>query len=74
MIPVKNGLDPQKYGGFDSPIVAYTVLFTHEKGKKPLIKQEILGITIMEKQGLNKILFFFRGERLPTASCINEIA
>ena len=50
-------MDPQKYGGFDSPIVAYTVLFTHEK-VKPLIKQEILGITIMEKQGLNKILFF----------------
>ena len=28
------------------------------KKVKPLIKQEILGITIMEKQGLNKILFF----------------
>lgn len=59
LIPVKNGLDPQKYGGFDSPIVAYTVLFTHEKGKKPLIKQEILGITIMEKTRFeqNPILF-----------------
>ncbi|EGO6530867.1 type II CRISPR RNA-guided endonuclease Cas9 [Enterococcus sp. GC34] len=59
LIPVKNGLDPQKYGGFDSPVVAYTVLFTHEKGKKPLIKQEILGITIMEKTRFeqNPILF-----------------
>lgn len=55
-------LDPKKYGGFDSPIVAYSVLVVADikKGKAQKLKTvtELLGITIMER---------FRFEKNPSA-------
>ncbi|WP_167629302.1 type II CRISPR RNA-guided endonuclease Cas9 [Listeria valentina] len=54
LIPRKNEWDTTKYGGFDSPIVAYSILFTHEKGKSRKVTQEILGITIMERTAFEK--------------------
>ena len=46
--------DTKKYGGFDSPIVAYSVLVMaeREKGKSKKLKpvKELVGITIMEKE------------------------
>lgn len=46
--------DTKKYGGFDSPIVAYYVLVMaeREKGKSKKLKpvKELVGITIMEKE------------------------
>ena len=46
--------DTKKYGGFDSPIVAYSVLVMaeREEGKSKKLKpvKELVGITIMEKE------------------------
>lgn len=50
LIERKRGWDTQKYGGFDSPNIAYTIVITHEKGKNKKIAQTILGITIMEQK------------------------
>ncbi|RRA66739.1 type II CRISPR RNA-guided endonuclease Cas9 [Streptococcus agalactiae] len=51
-------LDPKKYGGFDSPIVAYSVLVVADikKGKAQKLKTvtELLGITIMERSRFEK--------------------
>ena len=48
----------KKYGGFDSPIVAYSVLVMaeREKGKSKKLKpvKELVGITIMEKESFEK--------------------
>lgn len=58
--------DTKKYGGFDSPIVAYSVLVMaeREKGKSKKLKpvKELVGITIMEKESFenNKIDFLER--------------
>lgn len=50
--------DTKKYGGFDSPIVAYSVLVMaeREKGKSKKLKpvKELIGITIMEKESFEK--------------------
>lgn len=50
--------DTKKYGGFDSPIVAYSVLVMaeREKGKSKKLKpvKELVGITIMEKESFEK--------------------
>ena len=50
--------DTKKYGGFDSPIVAYSVLVMaeREKGKSKKLKpvKEVVGITIMEKESFEK--------------------
>lgn len=50
--------DTKKYGGFDSPIVAYSVLVMAErdKGKSKKLKpvKELIGITIMEKESFEK--------------------
>lgn len=58
--------DTKKYGGFDSPIVAYSVfvMAEREKGKSKKLKpvKELVGITIMEKESFekNKIDFLER--------------
>lgn len=50
--------NPQKYGGFDSPVVAYSILVFAdvEKGKSKKLRkvQDIVGITIMEKKRFEK--------------------
>ncbi|MFD0844893.1 type II CRISPR RNA-guided endonuclease Cas9 [Streptococcus saliviloxodontae] len=55
-------LDTKKYGGFDSPVGAYSVLFVADikKGKTQKLKttKDIIGITIMERE---------RFERNPSA-------
>ncbi|MGO3728827.1 MAG: type II CRISPR RNA-guided endonuclease Cas9, partial [Enterococcus viikkiensis] len=50
LIERKSGWDPKKYGGFDSPNIAYSVVITYERGKKRKRVQEIVGITIMERK------------------------
>lgn len=58
--------DTKKYGGFDSPIVAYSVfvMAEREKGKSKKLKpvKDLVGITIMEKESFekNKIDFLER--------------
>ncbi|WP_283309434.1 type II CRISPR RNA-guided endonuclease Cas9, partial [Streptococcus dysgalactiae] len=58
LIPRKKGWDPKKYGGFDSPTVAYSVLVVAkvEKGKSKKLKsvKELVGITIMERSSFEK--------------------
>lgn len=49
LIPRKKDWDPKKYGGFDSPNTAYSIIFTHEKGKKRKEVKDIIGITIMDQ-------------------------
>lgn len=49
LIPRKSALDPFKYGGYGTPLVAYTVLFTYEKGKQKKVAKGIEGITVMEQ-------------------------
>lgn len=49
LIARKNGLDTSKYGGVDSPTVAYSIVLSHEKGKKAKVATGITGITIMER-------------------------
>nr|WNH14506.1 type II CRISPR RNA-guided endonuclease Cas9 [Streptococcus anginosus] len=50
--------NPQKYGGFDSLVVAYSILVFAdvEKGKSKKLRkvQDIVGITIMEKKRFEK--------------------
>lgn len=50
--------DTKKYGGFDSPIVAYSILVVAdiEKGKTKKLKRvkELAGITIMERAAFEK--------------------
>ena len=48
-IPMKNNLDPAKYGGFKSPTIAYSIIFEYKKGKKEELTTELLGISIMNK-------------------------
>ena len=49
LIQRKNGWDVSKYGGFGSPMVAYSVAFIYEKGKARKKAKAIEGITIMEQ-------------------------
>lgn len=50
--------NPKKYGGFDSPVVAYSILVFAdvEKGKSKKLRkvQDMVGITIMEKKRFEK--------------------
>lgn len=63
LIPRKNNWDTRKYGGFDSPTVAYSVLVIAkmEKGKAKVLKpvKEMVGITIMERTAFeeNPVVF-----------------
>ncbi|MGT2866865.1 type II CRISPR RNA-guided endonuclease Cas9 [Streptococcus fryi] len=58
LIARKSGLSPQQYGGFDSPVVAYSVLVVADvaKGKSKKLKtvKEMVGITIMEQERFEK--------------------
>lgn len=58
LIARKNNWDPKKYGGFDSPIIAYSVLVVAKvaKGKSQKLKlvKELVGITIMEQKAFEK--------------------
>lgn len=54
LIARKQGWDTAKYGGFDSPIVAYSVVFSYEKGKNKKIVDKIEGIKIMETAAFEK--------------------
>lgn len=58
LIARKKGWDTKKYGGFDSPTVAYSVLVIAkvEKGKSKKLKsvKELVGITIMERSSFEK--------------------
>lgn len=51
-------LDPKKYGGFDSPTVAYSVFVLADvaKGKSKKLKRvkEIVGVTVMEREQFEK--------------------
>lgn len=49
LIRRKNNLDPKKYGGFDSPTIAYSVVINYEKGAKRKPTKAIVGISIMER-------------------------
>ncbi|GAA2898722.1 type II CRISPR RNA-guided endonuclease Cas9 [Enterococcus pseudoavium] len=50
LIARKKEWNPQKYGGFDSPNIAYSVVINHEKGKQRKLTKDIVGITIMERR------------------------
>ncbi|XCY65760.1 Cas9 endonuclease PAM-interacting domain-containing protein [Streptococcus iniae] len=58
MIARKKSWDPKKYGGFDSPIIAYSVLVVAKiaKGKTQKLKtiKELVGIKIMEQDEFEK--------------------
>lgn len=54
LIPRKNGWDTTKYGGFDSPVVTYSVLIEHLKGKKQVKTKDLIGITIAQREGFEK--------------------
>ncbi|WP_159721060.1 type II CRISPR RNA-guided endonuclease Cas9 [Streptococcus halichoeri] len=58
LIARKKGWNPKKYGGFDSPTVAYSILVIAkvEKGKTKKLKpvKELVGITIMERNSFEK--------------------
>jgi CRISPR-associated endonuclease Csn1 len=54
LIARKKGWATTKYGGFDSPISAYSVVISYEKGKKKKKTKGIVGITIMEQQAFEK--------------------
>lgn len=49
LIPIKNGLSPERYGGFGSPVIAYTVAVQHKKGKNEKLVTELIGISIMNQ-------------------------
>ncbi|RLV44474.1 type II CRISPR RNA-guided endonuclease Cas9 [Streptococcus iniae] len=58
LIARKKSWDPKKYGGFDSPIIAYSVLVVAKiaKGKTQKLKtiKELVGIKIMEQDEFEK--------------------
>lgn len=53
-IALKSHLDPQKYGGFKSPTIAYTIVMEYKKGKKDILTKEFLGISIMNRGEFEK--------------------
>lgn len=67
LIARKRGWDPKKYGGFDSPTVAYSlfVVADVEKGKAKKLKEvrEVIGITIMERQAFEAEPIAFLSEK-----------
>lgn len=54
LVSRKTSWDTSKYGGFDSQEVAYTIVFSHEKGKARKVQNSILGITIMNQTEFEK--------------------
>lgn len=69
LIPRKTNWNPQKYGGFDSPNMAYAVIIECAKGKKKLVfEKKIIRITVMERKAFEKNKKAFleeKGYRLP---------
>lgn len=63
LIARKQGWDPRKYGGFDSPTIAYVVIIIHEKGKQRKRTKGIVGITIMEQSAFEKNPILFLTEK-----------
>ena len=63
LIPRKEGWDTKKYGGFDSPTIAYSIFVVAdiEKGKARKLKpvKDLLGITIMDRKAFenNPVLY-----------------
>lgn len=58
--------DPAKYGGFDSPIVAYSIIISYTKGKK-LVKK-MVGIPISEQHKFeqnNQVFLTEKGYKNP---------
>lgn len=51
LIPVKEGMDPQKYGGLSQVSEAFAVVITHEKGKKKQLKSDLISIPIVDQKG-----------------------
>ncbi|HBM3715546.1 TPA: type II CRISPR RNA-guided endonuclease Cas9, partial [Listeria innocua] len=55
LIPRKTHWDPMKYGGLDSPNMAYAVIIEHVKGKKKtVIEKKLIQINIMERATFEK--------------------
>ncbi|EAF6528071.1 type II CRISPR RNA-guided endonuclease Cas9 [Listeria monocytogenes] len=55
LIPRKENWDPMKYGGLDSPNMAYAVIIEHAKGKKKIvIEKKLIQINIMERKMFEK--------------------
>ncbi|WP_088838826.1 type II CRISPR RNA-guided endonuclease Cas9 [Listeria sp. ILCC792] len=54
LVPRKTGWNTAKYGGFDSQNMAYSILFSHEKGKNRKVINALIGITIMERTDFEK--------------------
>ncbi|WP_086350882.1 type II CRISPR RNA-guided endonuclease Cas9 [Candidatus Enterococcus clewellii] len=63
LIARKDKWDTTKYGGFDSPTIAYSIVISYEKGTKRKLTKGIVGITIMEKN---------RFERNPIAFLLDK--
>lgn len=59
LIPIKNKLNPENYGGLSSPNIAYSVVIEYKKGKKEKLVKEFVGVTIMHQKEFeeNNILF-----------------
>lgn len=54
LIARKSEWNTEHYGGFDSPLNAYSVLISYDKGKKPTRKKEIIGISAMERAAFER--------------------
>lgn len=58
LIPIKQGLNPAKYGGYAKPTIAYSVIIVADvsKGKAQKLKRvkEMVGITIQDKKKYEK--------------------
>lgn len=55
LIPRKANWDPMKYGGLDSPNMAYAVVIEYAKGKNKLVfEKKIIRVTIMERKAFEK--------------------
>lgn len=63
LIARKNNWDPVKYGGFNSPVIAYSVAITHEKGKKAKVTKALVGISIMEQKRFERDSISFLEEK-----------
>lgn len=64
LISRKTKWDPMKYGGFDSPNMAYAIIIEYEKGKtKPVVEKKIIQVNIMERMAFEKNQIAFLEEK-----------
>lgn len=54
LIRRKQQWDTKKYGGFDSPVVAYAILLSFDKGKRKARSFKIVGITIQDRESFEQ--------------------